>query len=940
MQERTSRQDLVVPPGGRSATPVIVGAVLCGCVGFAIIWISGIGRTLPVTQSALPAPSSAAALPAGGFRGTTAAAVADQVDRYAEPNQFVDPEMGRPLPASPARFPTRPASFEAPLEPAAGAEGPAEKQDEPTVEPPAADGKTPPGRLSRFSARQITPPDAGPDQQAEETPNTTPAVPAAASDQPSPPAKPAFLQPVEPEPTMEKSVDGEQSEPRKTEPKNAEPKHAGPRANKAELDPAVETDPEPNEPVTEQDKTVEATTRPAAVKSVVTGPDVPQAADTTPIKPAPAVDKPAESVTVTPLTEPMTIGGPQARETKPEQPTPVAATPLAGRAVTASVDPTPPAPSVVAPPAVAAAAGSKSAIEAGPAKSGPAPGVRRAEPVPPPALPPQPLASDATAAPLAARANPFARPRSPVAAEPATTPPEAALQPTAGAVPFAAAPPLTETTTVSAPPATGKRPPSDSPAAAAGATGQGRPGVPQLEGLQTPQLTIEKSGPRDLQVGKPARFEVTIRNVGAATAYDTVLRDSIPYGTSLIATMPPASPAGQGDPTGDLLWSIGELNPGQEARVAMELMPRLEGEIGSVASVSFRAAATVRSRVTKPALEITAEPPQQTLIGEAMTLELTISNPGTGTATGVVVEGQLPEAVSHPAGREVEFDVGRLEPGTSRSITLVLTTVTPGVHEIRLAARADGGIEVAQRLRAEITAPMLELAADIPSRRYLQRPATCKLKMTNTGTAPALAVELAAQLPTGMKFVRANNAGYYDERTHRVLWSLEELPAGEDGTVELVVMPTTLGPQAIVAAARNPSGLADQLTHTIEVEGLAALSFEVVDSEDPIEIGGLTEYVVRVTNQGTKAATNVELAANLLGDLEPIDAKGPVPFGVENLLVSFDPLATLAPADEAVFRIRVRGRRPGNQRVQFMLKSDDQKTPLTAEEMTHVYSDR
>jgi hypothetical protein len=306
----------------------------------------------------------------------------------------------------------------------------------------------------------------------------------------------------------------------------------------------------------------------------------------------------------------------------------------------------------------------------------------------------------------------------------------------------------------------------------------------------------------------------------------------------------------------------------------------------------------------------------------------------------VVVEGLLPEAVSHPAGREVEFDVGRLEPGASRSITLVLTTVTPGVHEIRLAARADGGIEVARRLRAEITAPMLELAADIPSRRYLQRPATCKLKMTNTGTAPALAVELAAQLPTGMKFVRANNAGYYDERTHRVLWSLEELPAGEDGTVELVVMPTTLGPQAIVAAARNPAGLADQLTHTIEVEGLAALSFEVVDSEDPIEIGGLTEYVVRVTNQGTKAATNVELAANLLGDLEPIDAKGPVPFGVENLLVSFDPLATLAPADEAVFRIQVRGRRPGNQRVQFMLKSDDLKTPLTAEEMTHVYSDR
>jgi hypothetical protein len=48
----------------------------------------------------------------------------------------------------------------------------------------------------------------------------------------------------------------------------------------------------------------------------------------------------------------------------------------------------------------------------------------------------------------------------------------------------------------------------------------------------------------------------------------------------------------------------------------------------------------------------------------------------------------------------------------------------------------------------------------MPARRYLQRPATCKISMANTGTAPAKSVELATQLPAGVKFVRANNAGY------------------------------------------------------------------------------------------------------------------------------------------------------------------------------------
>ena len=556
--------------------------------------------------------------------------------------------------------------------------------------------------------------------------------------------------------------------------------------------------------------------------------------------------------------------------------------------------------------------------------------------------PPQPLASTDAEAPLSAKSNPFADPKQ-TSEGSANDLKKQPLQNTGVTMPFAAAPPLgkqQQNSLNTIDPDKKAEPLFKTTPAQPVTSGQGRPGLPQIEGLQTPQLTLEKSGPRDLQVGKPARFEVIIRNVGAATAHDTVLRDAVPYGTSLITTMPPASPGDTTTPSGELFWAIGELKAGQEARVAMEVMPQLEGDVGSVASVTFRADATVRSRVTKPALEIIAEPPQPTLIGEMMAVDISLSNPGTGTATGVILEGILPDSVSHPAGREVEFDVGQLEPGSSRSISLKLATITPGVHEIRIGARADGGIEVSRPLRAEITAPMLELHADIPKRRYLQRPATCTLNMHNTGTAPALAVELAAQLPAGMKFVRANNAGYYDENTHRVLWSLEELPAGELGTVEFVAMPTVLGPQTIVAAVRNPAGLADQLSHSIEVEGLASLALEVADSEDPIEVNGLTEYVVRVENQGTKAATNVALSAKLLGDLQPVEARGPVPYEVQNLMITFEPLASLAPADEAVFHVQVRGRRPGNQRVQFQLQSDDLQTPLTSEEMTHVYADR
>jgi len=561
--------------------------------------------------------------------------------------------------------------------------------------------------------------------------------------------------------------------------------------------------------------------------------------------------------------------------------------------------------------------------------------------------------TSARVAPAFAGPPPAATPR--VAGPPAQ--PDVVAAAAAPAVATAAANPFITAVPIGPPPAADRGPPGGVPAAnafapgpsagagpvsppSAGGSGQGRPGPMQLEGVQTPQLAVEKRGPREIQVGKPARYDIVVRNVGNATAHDVALRDAVPYGTTLVATTPPASPIGSSAAPAELLWPLGQLMPGGEARVSMEVMPQIEGELGSVASVSFRTDASARSRSTKPDLRLEATETKPVRIGGDIPLTLKVSNPGTGVATGVVIEGVLPDGVSHRAGRELEFDVGQLRPGESRTIDLVMTSTGPGVHQARFTARADGRLEVEQPVRVEITAPTLELTAEMPSRRYLQRPATCLLSMANAGTAPARSIELAAQLPPGMKFVRANHAGWYEERTHRVLWNLEELPPGEVGSVELVVMPVDLGPQKIVAAARSADGLSQQTAHTVEVEGVAALFFEVTDSEDPIEVGGVTEYIVRVGNQGTKAASGVRLAATLLGDLEPVDAKGPGAYRVDNLSFVFEPLAKLAPSEEAVYRVRVRGRREGDQRMQVQLASDDHPAPITKEEITRVYADR
>ncbi|NLF08968.1 MAG: hypothetical protein GX594_13455, partial [Pirellulaceae bacterium] len=101
-----------------------------------------------------------------------------------------------------------------------------------------------------------------------------------------------------------------------------------------------------------------------------------------------------------------------------------------------------------------------------------------------------------------------------------------------------------------------------------------------------------------------------------------------------------------------------------------------------------------------------------------------------------------------------------------------------------------------------------------------------------------------------------------------------------------------------------------------------------------------TTYEIRVINQGTKAATNVQIAAMLPPELQPLAAEGPTRYAVDGNRVFFEGLATLAPKAETVYRIKAKALRPGDLRVRFQLKTDDMQTPVTKEESTRVFADQ
>ncbi|MBC7853995.1 MAG: DUF11 domain-containing protein, partial [Pirellulaceae bacterium] len=464
----------------------------------------------------------------------------------------------------------------------------------------------------------------------------------------------------------------------------------------------------------------------------------------------------------------------------------------------------------------------------------------------------------------------------------------------------------------------------------------GVPGERQLEGMQAPSVALEKLAPAEVQVGKLATFETRIRNVGQIAAHEVIVTDHVPRGTRLEATTPQATEAADGT----LTWNLGTMQPGDEIAISLQVTPEEEGEIGSVAQVGFAGKATARTISTRPLLKIEHTAPKQVMIGQEVRLGVTITNPGSGAATGVIVEEDVPDGLSHVAGNELEFEIGVLRPGETRELELTLKAEKPGVLENTILVRGEGNLTSEHRVQIEVISPQLQVGVSGPKTKYLDRQATYSVTVANPGTAAARDVQIIAYLPKGMKYVSSDSEGQYDAGQNAVLWGLEELPAAKSGTVKFVATPVETGEQKIRVEGKADLGLSVASEQTVQVEAASLLVFSISDLNGPIEVDTDTTYEVRVSNKGSKPATNVVLAAALPNEIKLVSGEGPSRATTRGQQIGFAPIGRINSGEEVVFRIHAQGLRDGDHLVRVQLSSNESSTPVTQEVSTRVYVDR
>ena len=190
---------------------------------------------------------------------------------------------------------------------------------------------------------------------------------------------------------------------------------------------------------------------------------------------------------------------------------------------------------------------------------------------------------------------------------------------------------------------------------------------------------------------EPLTYTLLLTNNGPATATTVTVADTLPAGASFVSATTASGTAT--NVSGLVTWSVGSLANGATASLTLVVAPASAGTITNTAVASSDISdlfaqnntATQISTVVVPTADLVlamTDSPDPVAAGLPLTYQITVTNLGPATATGVVVTNVLPvglnftsvttsQGTSGHSGSTVWASLGSVNSGANASMTLV-----------------------------------------------------------------------------------------------------------------------------------------------------------------------------------------------------------------------------------------------------------------------------
>ena len=457
-----------------------------------------------------------------------------------------------------------------------------------------------------------------------------------------------------------------------------------------------------------------------------------------------------------------------------------------------------------------------------------------------------------------------------------------------------------------------------------------------------PSIAILKTAPATAIEGDTFAYNLTVTNDSNLDVRGATVTDVLPDGIKYVSSSPNATASGQ-----RLSWNLGTIEAMGSRNLTVTVQATRPGTFENCADVTAEdgsltarsCAVTVVEKRRTPQLTITCSCPEMVLVCDPIPWRCTVTNTGDGPANDVKVTCSVPAGLSCDGQTgQTEHWIGTLGAGESRTLESTCTASATGTFTKTCVASGSNTNSAEAACTTTVKQPKLAIVKRSTRDEWKAgRPITWEITVKSVGDIAARDIVLTDMVPAGTTFKEASGGGTLQAGT--VVWNLGTLEVGQERTVTMTTTADTIGTVRNTASVRAYCASDVAADASTRVTGVAAILLELIDVDDPIEVGGTETYVIDVTNQGSIDDTNIVIAVTLPAQQDFVSAAGASGVGhsVSGKTVTFAPLASLAPKARATYRVVVRATAEGDVRFAVKLTSDQLETPVNETESTHQY---
>jgi uncharacterized repeat protein (TIGR01451 family) len=321
--------------------------------------------------------------------------------------------------------------------------------------------------------------------------------------------------------------------------------------------------------------------------------------------------------------------------------------------------------------------------------------------------------------------------------------------------------------------------------------------------------------------------------------------------------------------------------------------------------------------------------PTEVMYGETAMYQVTVRNPGTGTAENVTV--MLPEAL----GGE-RANLGEIPPGQERAFQVELLARAAGQLDLTTSATGAGDLQTSSTREIIVRRPALSLKITGPQLKYAGSVGQFDITITNNGDAIAREVSAALALPTGVQYVDGIDGAELIDNAMR--WTIGTLDVGDKRTYRVNCQLNSEGEVQMDLGARGSSDIAAVDRCSTMVETVADLILVVEDPKGPLPTGQKLDYTIRIKNRGSRAANNLNLIMQYSEGVEPTIANGLTHQVVPGQVV-FSPITVIDPGQEISVVVTAQALTAGVHRFRAQLTTEDGDVHEVKEGTTKFYGD-